>query len=156
MFCIYTSQARWSQNSKFVSHLMYYEVDSLKRSYSESPLLCPRITVVQITKFSTFAGSTIKLGVKFNENMGRHAFANDVIEPGEVICKFKVGIIFLLLWRGALVAWLHEILLGQSTAACSIKMSSNLAKAHSFCKWSSFFEKGILLTKPFQASQSWH
>ena len=60
--------------------------------------------MVPLTKFSTFAGSTIKLGVKFNENMGRHAFANDVIEPGEVICKFKVEIICLLHWRGGVVA----------------------------------------------------
>ena len=70
--------------------------------------------MVQHTKFSTFAGSTIKLGVKFNENMGRHAFANDVIEPGEVICKFKVGIICLLLWHGSVVAWPLDIFIGQA------------------------------------------
>ena len=33
------SQASSSQNSKFDSHLLYCEVDSLKRSKSESPLL---------------------------------------------------------------------------------------------------------------------
>ena len=103
--------------------------------------------MVQITKFSTFAGSTIKLGVKFNENMGRHAFANDVIEPGEVICKFKVEIICLLLWHGGLVAlwrgcmkfcWANQPLLVQSKCQVTLPKPIHFVNDLHFLKKGSF------------------
>lgn len=56
---------------------------------TKNTMECTNEALEIIEEHNELKGSTIKLGVKFNENMGRHAFANDVIEPGEVICKFK-------------------------------------------------------------------
>ena len=97
----YTSQARWSQNSKFVSHLMYCEIDSLKRSYSESPLLwsSPRITVhIKFLRYRIFSSCVMHKKNYVHLTLQIRSKANDVIKIAWTLSGLNFSAIGIL-WR---------------------------------------------------------
>ena len=55
--------------------------------FTEETVHDPTLDIVE--EHAEIEGFSKKLGVKFTDDKGRFAVANEIIEPGEVICKAK-------------------------------------------------------------------